>query len=275
MPVLIRQRRGAQRPGVFAVRVLAGGRTRWPALCAPQKATQPEAEAPPRAQQRPTIVIVGGGRRGFAAAEMLRRLNYQGALACSAPRRRCARRSAEPVERPSGRAGARGLASRCDPTATTPSAGIHLRSRPMFTGRRSGRRARWCWPGRQGCLTTGCCWRRVPSRCGYRFPVRACPTCTCCSLAGRLQHAIIARAASAKRALVIRASFIGLEVGCRRSAHASSRCTSSAPETQPHGARARPPISARSMRGVHERARRQSSILREGRERVDERQTSC
>ena len=175
-----------------------------------KKASQPESESPPRAAAAPDrIVIVGGGAAGFAAAEMLRRLKYQGGISLLSAD------DAAPVDRPNlskdylaGQAPEDWLPLR--PDAYYAEQGIHLRLKAKVTALDLRAKAVVLAGGDRLdydrlLLATGAEPVRL-SIAGANLPhvhvLRSLADC----------KSIIATAAAAKRAVVLGASFIGLEV---------------------------------------------------------------
>src|SRR5262245_1955785 len=175
-----------------------------------KKATEPESESAARGASAPNrIVIVGGGAAGFAAAEMLRRLKYQGAVSVLSAD------DAAPVDRPNlskdylaGQAPEDWLPLR--PDTYYAEQGIHLRLKANVMAVDLGAKAVVLAGGeRVGydrlLLATGAEPVRL-SIPGANLPhvhvLRSLADC----------RSIIATAATAKRAVVLGASFIGLEV---------------------------------------------------------------
>jgi NADPH-dependent 2,4-dienoyl-CoA reductase/sulfur reductase-like enzyme/nitrite reductase/ring-hydroxylating ferredoxin subunit len=172
------------------------------------------AQPKPRGKRAPTsaprqIVIVGGGAAGFAAAEMLRRRDYQGSIVMLSAER------APPVDRPNlskdylaGSAPEDWLPLR--PDAFYAENGIELRLDSEVVGIDSARR-QIRLAGSAGMaydrllLATGAEPVRLPvpgADQAHVYTLRSLADC----------RAIIAAATDARRALVIGASFIGLEV---------------------------------------------------------------
>ncbi len=155
-------------------------------------------------------MIVGGGAAGFAAAETLRREQYQGSIVMLSDD------AAAPVDRPNlskdylaGRAPEDWIPLR--PDSFYAENGIDLR----LNGKRH-RHRRACARGHarrreQDCRTTGCCSRPAPSRFASRSPARTCRMCTRCARSPTAAPSST-RAKTARRAVVLGASFIGLEV---------------------------------------------------------------
>ena len=175
-----------------------------------KKATEPQRETAPRGATAPNrIVIVGGGPAGFAAAEMLRRLKYQGAVSVLSAD------DAAPVDRPNlskdylaGQAPEDWLPLR--PDAYYAEQGIHLRLQANVMAVDLGAKAVVLAGGERVAydrllLATGAEPVRL-SIPGANLPhvhvLRSLADC----------KSIIATAAAAKRAVVLGASFIGLEV---------------------------------------------------------------
>jgi NADPH-dependent 2,4-dienoyl-CoA reductase/sulfur reductase-like enzyme/nitrite reductase/ring-hydroxylating ferredoxin subunit len=155
------------------------------------------------------IVIVGGGAAGFAAAEMLRRLRYQGSIVMLSDD------DAPPVDRPNlskdylaGAAPEDWVPLRADGFYTEQ--GIDLRLKTSVIGIDARARELTLGDGSKlACdrllLATGAEPVRLPIP-GMDLPhVRTLRTLADC-------RAIIARAATTRRAVVMGASFIGLEV---------------------------------------------------------------
>jgi NADPH-dependent 2,4-dienoyl-CoA reductase/sulfur reductase-like enzyme/nitrite reductase/ring-hydroxylating ferredoxin subunit len=170
---------------------------------------QQSASASPAADSPQQIVIVGGGAAGFAAAEMLRRLRYPGRIVM------LSEDEAPPVDRPNlskdylaGSAAEDWLPLRAD--GFYAEQGIDLRLKTRVVGIDAGAREVALGDGsRLGydrlLLATGAEPVRLPIP-GMDLPhvhtLRSLADC----------RAIIARAATARRAVVMGASFIGLEV---------------------------------------------------------------
>jgi NADPH-dependent 2,4-dienoyl-CoA reductase/sulfur reductase-like enzyme/nitrite reductase/ring-hydroxylating ferredoxin subunit len=170
---------------------------------------QQSASAAPAADSPQQIVIVGGGAAGFAAAEMLRRLRYPGRIVM------LSEDEAPPVDRPNlskdylaGSAAEDWLPLRAD--GFYAEQGIDLRLKTRVVGIDAGAREVALGDGsRLGydrlLLATGAEPVRLPIP-GMDLPhvhtLRSLADC----------RAIIARAATARRAVVMGASFIGLEV---------------------------------------------------------------
>jgi len=175
-----------------------------------KKATQSETESAPLGATTPNrIVIVGGGAAGFAAAEMLRRLKYQGGISLLSAD------DAAPVDRPNlskdylaGHAPEDWLPLR--PDAFYAEQGIHLRLKaPVVALDLPAKAVVLAGGDRIGydrlLLATGAEPVRL-SLPGASLPhVHVLRTLADCK-------SIIASAAAAKRAVVMGASFIGLEV---------------------------------------------------------------
>jgi NADPH-dependent 2,4-dienoyl-CoA reductase/sulfur reductase-like enzyme/nitrite reductase/ring-hydroxylating ferredoxin subunit len=164
--------------------------------------TKPAAKGPDK------IVIVGGGAAGFAAAEMLRRRDYQGGIVMLSAD------EAPPVDRPNlskdylaGNAPEEWVPLR--PETFYAERGIDLRLRQQVVGIDPGRREVALAGGKLGydrlLLATGAEPVRLSIPGADQAHVR-----TLRSLAD--SRAIIEVAKSARRAVVIGASFIGLEV---------------------------------------------------------------
>jgi NADPH-dependent 2,4-dienoyl-CoA reductase/sulfur reductase-like enzyme/nitrite reductase/ring-hydroxylating ferredoxin subunit len=195
-----------------------------------KKATQPEAKSPPRGATAPDrIVIVGGGAAGFAAAEMLRRLNYQGGISLLSAD------DAAPVDRPNlskdylaGQAPEDWLPLR--PDGYYAEQGIDLRLKANVLAIDLGAKAVVLAGGDRVAydrllLATGAEPVRL-SIPGASLPhvhvLRSLADC----------KSIIATAAAAERAVVLGASFIGLEVAASLRAR-GLEVHVVAPETRP------------------------------------------
>ena len=155
-------------------------------------------------------MIVGGGAAGFAAAEMLRRQDYKGSIVM------LSNDDAPPVDRPNlskdylaGNAPEEWVPLRGDDFYADNGIDLRLKANVAGIDPRSARGRRSPTAARSP--TTACCSRPAPSRSGCRSPAPTSRTSTrCASLAD--SRAIIERAKTARRAVVIGASFIGLEV---------------------------------------------------------------
>ena len=174
-----------------------------------KRATQPKPRGRPGAAAPEKIVIVGGGAAGFAAAEALRREHFQGSIVMLSDD------AAAPVDRPNlskdylaGRAPEDWVPLRpsiyyaengIDLRLATNVSGIDLRAREVMLG--NGSKVGYD----RLLLATGAEPIRLPIP-GFDAPV----VHTLRSLADC--RAIIAAARDARRAVVIGASFIGLEV---------------------------------------------------------------
>ncbi len=201
-------RGGHARAGADAAFGLAGRARRRPHLRPAQaRAAEAAGKGPIEAPDR--IVIVGGGAAGFAAAEMLRRRElsrqHRHAEQRRAPRRSigrtCQRIIWPAARRKTGCRCVRTIFTRtpksiCGSTAKSPRSTPKRARSPLADG--------GTFP------TTACCWRPAPSRCGCRFrapisrmSIRLRSLADC--------RAIIDSAKGARRAIVIGASFIGLE----------------------------------------------------------------
>ena len=113
-------RRSGPRAGAHPACGLEGRARGRPHLC-PRKARAAEAARKKAAADAPDkIVIVGGGAAGFAAAEMLRRLDYRGSIVMLSNDDARAGRSAQPVEGLSRRQRARGLAAAATGSVSMP-----------------------------------------------------------------------------------------------------------------------------------------------------------
>ena len=173
-------------------------------------AAQPKRQAAPQATTSPgSIVIVGGGAAGFAAAEMLRRCNYQGAISMLSDD------TAPPVDRPNlskdylaGNAPEDWLPLR--PDAYYAENGIHLQLRARVAAV-DPRAKQVVLAGGEKIgyerllLATGAEPVRLSIPGADQPHVHVLRTLADC-------QRIIAAAAAAKRAVVLGASFIGLEV---------------------------------------------------------------
>ena len=133
------------------------------------------------------IAIVGGGGAGFAAAEMLRRRDYQGDIVMLSSD------DVPPVDRPNlskdylaGSAPEEWVPLR--PTSFYADNAIDLRLGATVAGIDVRSRTRWRSPTATRFPSIGFCWRPAPSRCARRFPAQSRPTCSCCArfaIAGR------------------------------------------------------------------------------------------
>ncbi len=174
-----------------------------------EKREQPKPRAAATAGAPGRIVIVGGGAAGFAAAEMLRRRGYAGSITM------LSNDAAPPVDRPNlskdylaGSAPEDWLSLRPDPFYADN--GIDLRLNTGVTGIDvKTREVTLAGGARQGydrlLLATGAEPVRLPIPGAEQKHVHMLRTLADC-------RGIIATAANARRALVIGASFIGLEV---------------------------------------------------------------
>ena len=155
------------------------------------------------------FVIVGGGAAGFAAAEMLRRRGFAGSITM------LSNDDAAPVDRPNlskdylaGSAPEDWLPLRGDDWYAENN--IDAQAEHRGDGARPARQADRRWATATRSASTSCCSRPAPSRCGSTCPARTqTHVHTLRSLSD--SRAIIASAEQAKRAVVIGASFIGLE----------------------------------------------------------------
>ena len=190
----------------------------------PAKSANSRSHAARRSTDAPgKIVIVGGGAAGFAAAEMLRRQEFRGSIVM------LSNDAAPPVDRPNlskdylaGSAPEDWLPLRPDELLRGERHRLAARTASRGDRYRSARRHHRRW--RAPLPTTGCCWRRAPSRCGCRSPAptsRMSIPCARSPIAGPSSSAPRARAAR----VVIGASFIGLEVAAalRAREHRGSR----------------------------------------------------
>ena len=178
---------------------------------------------------------------------MLRREGYAGPLTMLSADDVAALRPPQPVEGLPGRAARPTTGSRCARRSSTSSSDIDLqldaRVAEIDTANRHVR-ARGRQPPR---LTTRCCSPPAPSRCGSTCRAPTCRTCTTCARSPTAAP-LSPRAAAAQRAVVIGASFIGLEVAASLRArgidvHVVAR------ETHADGARSSAPSSGVSSAG--------------------------
>ncbi len=197
--------------------------------------TQKREQSKPRAMAAKAdtpnkIVIVGGGAAGFAAAEMLRRRGYGGSIVM------VSNDAAPPVDRPN--------LSKDYLAGSAPEDWLPLRPDDFYgdkqnrlAARHRGHRDRYASsaksaaPMARASPTTGCCWRPAPSRCGCRFPAPICRTSIRCARSPIAAPSSPTRK-SAKRVLVIGASFIGLEAAAALRAR-NIEVHVVAPETRP------------------------------------------
>ena len=168
----------------------------------------------PRAKGRPAsatehIVIVGGGAAGFAAAEMLRRRGFRRADHHAQQRRGGAGRPPEFVEGLSRRQRAGGLGAAARRRLVR---GEQDRSQTEDRGGRARYQGQGAdaWRRQQGQIRQIVARRPAPSRSSSTFPAPTNRTCIHCDRFADCR-AIIEQAKTAKRAVVIGASFIGLE----------------------------------------------------------------
>ena len=172
------------------------------------QAAKPLGKASGKAPEK--IVIIGGGAVGFAAAERLRRVQYQGSIVMLSQDDAAPGRPAQPLQGLSRRQCAGGMGRRCAPTAITPRTASSCGWAPRRPASTSAA-ARSSSPMAPSSALTGCCWRPAPSRCVSPSRASISPMSMSCArwpTAGRSSKG----AKQAKRAVVIGASFIGLEV---------------------------------------------------------------
>ena len=173
------------------------------------KLPEPKRRSKPSGQEPKRIVIVGGGAAGFAAAEMLRRRDYQGSIVM------LSQDDAPPVDRPNlskdylaGTAPEEWVPLRADSFYSEN--GIDLRLKANVTGIDARSREVTLADGGKVpydrlLLATGAEPVRLPIPGADRPHMRTLRSLADC-------RAIIERAKTARRVVVIGASFIGLEV---------------------------------------------------------------